>query len=163
MKKPPVPPMHSNYCCMAKEREKKNFLILGRYVSPVWPGPLCPRALLPWKNVVSSGVLNSWRTPDVLVLPQNPDAVLCCLGCLNAFSKLILDGRVWGGLGEASGVSVALFLPIILVTKFQLPCLCISTLVSRTSHSVFLSVSGATDSQLCSKMFTDPVFPQVQC
>lgn len=58
-----------------------------------------------------------FRAPDFPVLFQQPDAVLCYLRYPSASARISLDGWVYGGLEEATGVSVADYLPVMVTAR----------------------------------------------
>lgn len=83
-------------------------------------------------------VMGFWA-PEVPVLPQWPDAVLCCWGVPGASTRIIIHAWRWGRLGEGAGVPVTLF-SVMVAVRPQLLCLCISTPVTRAICSVRLQL-----------------------
>lgn len=101
--------------------------------------------------------LKSWCCPSIYMQ--------FCAAWVAAVSPPRSVSTGGGGLGEAIGVPVAVFLPIMVMARPHLPPICISTPSLRPAttwvwHSEDVSlVPRATDSLLCSLTLTAAVFP----
>lgn len=123
-------------------------------MSPLWPGHFSPRAPPPWmmgfwapEGPLKSGAALAARCS--VALPEVPQ-------CLRQTS---LNEWECTELGEASGVTMCVFLPIMVAARLHLPRLWNSTL-SLGPATVCFSVPGAADSLPCSPVLAAAVSPR---